>query len=313
MNYDYFISKSLADGRPNRRFYKVLYTAALRFGVVLPIEKNGVKIDFNGQETNEIQAHNGNRALKGVLTLNGQSFTDVVVIDSPGLAGKRASIKTFWPLTQHPDAHESYTDPLVDTAMDGTPYDITIVAESMHEKFRMNAGVSPATLMKILYEQEANELRQGAQRIGVLLDEAYIREKESLELAQSALSKLSVESDRADYEKSEKEKAQKESEEKNVEIERLQKLAYLKPDSGILVTPSNVAVLEKVTEAPRGKNGQMAILLHLSDGTVRANNWVNGYQSRLALARKLLGHKVRTEAWKNFPWEQWYQNIYRVD
>lgn len=155
MNHDYFISQTLADGRPNRRFFKVLYTAALRFGVVLPIDRNGVKVDFTGELTDEIQEHNGNRALKGMLTLNGQQFSDVIVIDNPGQAGKRASVRTFWPLSQHPDAHESYTDPLVGTAMDGTPYDVAIVATVMHERFRDNAGVSPATLMKVLYEQEA--------------------------------------------------------------------------------------------------------------------------------------------------------------
>jgi hypothetical protein len=313
MNHDYFITKTLADGRPNRRFYKVLYTAALRFGVVLTLNSGGVRIEFTGQESNDVEAHTNNRALEGTLTLNGLRFPDVIVIDNPGQPGRRPSIRTFWPISQHADAHESYTDPLVDTAMDGTPYDINIVASSMHERFKENAGVSPATLMKVLYETEAEMLRAGAQRIGQLLEDAHHREKEAVDLAETALSKLSAESERANLEKSLKEKALRASEEKDAEIERLQKLAHLNPDRGTLVTPSNIAILESVSEEVRGRNGQMAILLHMSDGTVRANNWANGYQSRLALAQKLVGHKVRTEAWKNFPWEQWYQNIYRAD
>ena len=313
MKHDYFISKTLADGRPNRRFFKVLYTAALRFGVVLPVERNGVKVEFFGAPTNEVQAHSGNRALKGILSLNAHQFLDVIVIDTPGQAEKRPSIRTFWPVSQHPDAHESYTDPLVDTAVDGTPFDINIVATTMHERFRDNAGVSPATLMKILYEKEANELRLGAHRIGILLDEAHARETEALELAESTMVKLADESERADFEQSEKEKALRQSQEKDIEIQRLQQLAYLTPEKGTLVTPSNVAVLNQVTEGTRGRSGQRAILLHMDDGTVRANNWANGYQHRLALAQKLVGHKVRTEVWKSFPWQEWYQNIYKVE
>lgn len=313
MIHDYFIRKNLRDGSPNRRYYKVLYTAALRFGVVLPFDREGISVEFNGQETSDVEAHKNNRALKGTLTLAGKKFHDVVVIDQPGLPGRHPSIRTFWPVSQHPDAHESYTDPLVDTAIDGTPYDITTVATVMHERFKANAGVSPATLMKVLYELETELLRNGAERIGQLLEEANLREKEAVDLAEETIQMLRLESEQLAYEKMERQKAQKESMQKDTEIVRLQKLVYLKPPPGTTVTKSNRAILEKVSEGTRGRYGQKAILLHMSDGTIRANNWSDGYQSRLILAQKLVGHNVSTEVWKNFPWQDWYQNIYPVD
>jgi hypothetical protein len=185
MHYKYFIRKFHRDESPNRRYFKVLYTAALRFGVVLPSDERGVAVEFDGEETSDVDAHINNRALKGTLILDGHRFSEVIVIDQFNQQDGKASIRTFWPVSQHPDAHESYTDPLVDTAIDGTPYDVHTVATVMHPKFQENAGVSPATLMKIIYEQDNELLRDAAIRIGTLLDEAHQREKEALSIAES--------------------------------------------------------------------------------------------------------------------------------
>jgi hypothetical protein len=185
MHYKYFIRRSLRDGTPNRRYFKVLYTAALRFGVVLPDDGRGVEVEFSGDETNEVETHNSNRALRGTLVLDGQRFDDVIVIDKLSQNDGGAAIRTFWPVSQHPDAHESYTDPLVDTAVDGTPYDVHIVASVMHSKFKENAGVSPATLMKLIYERENGEIKNAAIRIGELLDASHEREKEALSIVEA--------------------------------------------------------------------------------------------------------------------------------
>ena len=169
----------------NRRFHKVMYTAALRLGVIPKIWNGYIEIEFDGFVTDEVRAHEANEALKGTLFINDQSFDDVILIHHPNATG-RSSLVTFWPVSQHEDAKNSYTDPLVDTAMDGTPYDIELVATVMHDKFKENAGVSPATLMKILYEQENQVLRAGALRIGELLEESLQREKETISIAESA-------------------------------------------------------------------------------------------------------------------------------
>lgn len=219
MNYSYFVHKNFLDGTLNRRFYKIYYTAALRFGVVLPIIRDGIEVSFYGQETSSVEAHGTNRSLIGSLTLAGQVFQNVILIDKPNPSGKKPAIKTFWPESQHPDAHESYTDPLVDTAMDGTPYDINLVATKMHEKFRENAGVSPATLMKLLYEQENSSLRDSALKIGALLEESNIREREALDLAERKIQEAKILSE--DKNRLEKKNLFLEEEVKRLESERV--------------------------------------------------------------------------------------------
>lgn len=192
MFYKYFIRKFLRDKSPNRRYFKILYTAALRFGVVLPEDECGVEVEFDGEETKDVEAHKNNRALKGTLSLDGHRFENVILIDQFNKQDGKSSLRTFWPISQHPDAHESYTDPLVDTAMDGTPYDIHTVATLMYPKFKENSGVSPATLMKIIYENDNEIIRGAANRIGLLLDEAHLREKEALLIAESYREKVEV-------------------------------------------------------------------------------------------------------------------------
>ena len=58
------------------------------------------------------------------------------------------------------------------------PFDIEIVASRIHDAFEANAGASPATLMKILYDEETEALGQGGQRLAALLDESMQRERE---------------------------------------------------------------------------------------------------------------------------------------
>ena len=300
----------------NRRFHKVMYTAALRLGVIPKIWNGYIEIEFDGFVTDEVRAHEANEALKGTLFINDQSFDDVILIHHPNATG-RSSLVTFWPVSQHEDAKNSYTDPLVDTVMDGTPYDIELVATVMHEKFQENAGVSPATLMKILYEKENQKLRDGAMRIGELLEESMLREKEALSRAESANAKANAESDRADFEKKEKEKALADSRLKDKEIARLQRQSTIVPTRGEIVTPSNVATIDDVTVEVRGSRNQRAIILHMSDRTQRANNWDRDFETRLKLALALKGRMVRTDVWNlpgtdTYKWEKWFKNIYPV-
>lgn len=287
-----------ANGLPSRRFHKVRYTAALRLGVV-PEAKNGrLEVRFSGDVTSAVAPHPGRTALEGTLQIGGRHFPDVVVIAERKADG-RYNLVTFWPVSQDPDAHQSYTDPLVDTAMDGTPFDVEVVATTMHAAFLENAGASPATLMKKIYETENSRLKDAADRYGRLLEESLEREREvHAELTQ---------------ERSVRQRAEADAAESKAELERLRRESLCVAPPGTLVRPSSVASLERVEEGRRGREDQRAILLHMSDGTVRANNWPNGYQARLSYAQRLEGRRVRTDVWGSYPWQEWFQNIYPVE
>ncbi len=114
----------------------------------------------------------------------------------------------------------------------------------------------------------------------------------------------------------EKDQALEEIRKKDQEIARLQRQSLMVPDRSVVVTPSNVATIVDVTESVQGRNNQRAIILHMSDGTSRANNWERDYDSRLKLALALKGRQVRTDVWNrpdtNYKWKNWFKNIYVV-
>lgn len=205
MEFSFRIHANRVDGSVNRRFHKVRYTAALRLGEVLPAERGFVELSFEGQPSVEVDVHGENKAYDGRLILNGRIFEDVVAIVRPRDA-RKFDLVTFWPRSQHPDAHQSYTDPLVDTAVDGTPFDIKVVASRMYEAFKANAGASPATLMKVLYDEETGLLRESAHRLADLLDESLHRERETtfaLDTAHAKLAEATAEAERAKSERTE--------------------------------------------------------------------------------------------------------------
>lgn len=298
MNLAFSIWELSASGLPNRRFHKVRYTAALRLGVVPEATRGRLDIRFSGDVTPDVEAHTGRTALRGTLQIGSRDFAEVVVIVERKADG-RYNLVTFWPVSQHPDAHQSYTDPLVDTAMDGTPFDVGVVATTMHAAFLENAGASPATLMKKIYETENSLLKDAADRYGRLLEESLERERD-------VHAELTLE-------RSVRKRVEAEAAESKAEIERLRQESVRVPRAGTAVRPSNVATLERVTEGQRGRENQPAILLHMSDGTVRANNWPNGYQARLKYAQKLEGRRVSTDVWDDYRWQDWFQNIYPVE
>lgn len=291
MKLSFSVWERRADGHKNKRYFKIQYTAALRLGVVLEARKGRLEVEFEGEAAQDVQAHDGKMALKGVLRIEGQDFPEVVLIARHRTDGKY-DLVTFWPVSQHPDAHQSYTDPLVDTAMDDTPFDVRVVASRMHAAFVENAGVSPATLMKKIYEAESSVLKAAAEQIGVQLEQVQA------ELTQ---------------ERSERQKAEADAANSRAELERLRLEAMRVARSSENVRASNVATLERVAEGPRGSNNQRAILLFMSDGTIRANNWPKGYEARLKYARRLIGQRVKTDVWGDYRWQEWFQNIYPVE
>lgn len=307
--------KNHRDGSANRRFYKIYYTAALRFGVVLPVTKNGIEVSFYGVETNDVEAHENNRALKGQLTLSGKVFDHVILIDRVGFEGGKPKIKTFWPVSQHPDAHESYTDPLVDTAMDGVPYDINLVATKMHEKFQENAGVSPATLMKLLYEKENLVLKEAALKIGALLEESNLRERQALDLAELKIKEAKVLAD--DRDRLRKKNSFLEDELRRLEIEKAESEkknnSFFVADSDILIgVNENVTYNGSLCTELVFKNSKpryMKIVTFDKDGSITA-------KAKLLAATK---KRVRVTCWDPidkplfFTNQGYFRNIYYVD
>lgn len=299
------------DGGINRRYHKFRYTAALRLGVIPEVVGGVTEFFFEGQQHVDVDAHNENESFLGSLRVNGEIFRDIVFIAKMKATGRYDFI-TFWPTVQHPDAHKSYTDPLVDTAMDGTPFDIEVVADKMHKHFSENAGVSPATLMKLIYEDANESIRVAAEKLGKLLDEA-------LEISKQESERANREKDRADKLaidaegfKQDAELQRKRSTELEKENEKLRKAAYIAPPLNEKLVISEKIKLIRAFEGAQGKFNQRAVLLEMSDGTTRSNNWPRGLDDRLAYAKSLEGKCVTTDVWGGYDGKKWFKNIYQA-
>lgn len=266
------------DFSPNRRYHKFAYTCALRLGYI-PTPKNGyVSFEFSGSPSSTVQGHGDNQAFEGTLFIDQERFEDIILIARPRDDSDNFLFTTFWPRSQHPDAHRSYTDPLVDTAMDGNPFDIEQVAKIMHPQFLENPGVSPATLMMKIYE-EMLRISKEERLKAVAAKEAADEEKWNRISEQTQIGQIGVEVER--------------------EIPTDQVPTFTRPQK-----------LEKVYEGVRGKNDQRAIILRMGDGSERANNWPNNFDKRLTYAKSLEGRFITTSVWGGFDGNKWFQNIY---
>lgn len=187
-----------ADRTPSRRFYKLLYTAALRLGVIPETKSDKLKIQFEGVLSKDVQVHKQNReswdgtifffdSLAGGKKVN---FSNVTVIVERTCRGGHHII-TFWPKTQNPDARDSYTDPLVDIAMtDEVPeFFLEYVAKVMHKEFIVNPGMSPAVAVQELNQELLQSIQQSAnQEIAswkATVERALNAQQEALAIADS--------------------------------------------------------------------------------------------------------------------------------
>ncbi len=155
-------------GALNRRYFKLLYTAALRLGVEVDQSENCIDFEFSGDLNEKIAPHRSNRlGWTGRLSLrpDGQDHSQLnfdnvnVVIEQR--EGIRPRLITFWPSLQHPDAHDSYTDPLVDIAMSPMVPDhfLEYVAREMHQEFIHDPGMSPAVHIQGLNQELLERVR----------------------------------------------------------------------------------------------------------------------------------------------------------
>jgi hypothetical protein len=279
------------DNTINRRFHKFCYTAALRLGVVPNVANRMVQFEFDGEESDVAQPHkSSDKVFRGKLIIEDIIYDEIVLIAQPHMDPYRFShFVTCWPISQHPDAHKSYTDPLVDTAMDGIPFDINKVASEMHDRFRENAGVSPATLMNLIYQDESEELRSEAKGLAKSLEEALLTS--------------SLESARADREKDRAEQLEAEN-------SALRNAAHIEKPAGEISVTTQKLRLVRAYEGSQGKFNQKAVILEFSDGTTRANNWQGGISQRLEYAKSLEGQFITTDVWGGYNGTKWFKNIY---
>lgn len=167
-NYRFRIWRKGQSGELNRRYFKLLYTAALRLGVEIDQSENYIDIEFSGDPNEQIAPHRSYRqGWTGRLFLRPDghdhvqaNFEDVnVVIEQR--EGIRPRLITFWPSLQHPDAHDSYTDPLVDIAMSQMVPDhfLEYVAREMHQEFVRDPGMSPAVHIQGLNQELLERVR----------------------------------------------------------------------------------------------------------------------------------------------------------
>ena len=268
----------LRDLSPNYRYHKFAYTCALRLGYIPTPKNRYVSFEFSGSPSSTVQGHGNNQAFEGTLSIEQERFENIILIAKPKNNSDGYLFTTFWPRSQHPDAHKSYTDPLVDTAMDGNPFDIEQVAKIMHPQFLKNPGVSPATLMMEIYE-EMLKISKEERLKAIAAKEAAEEEKWGRISEQAQMGRIGVEVER--------------------ENPKDQAPSFMLPQK-----------LESVYEGVRGKNDQPAIILRMEDGSERANNWPNNFDKRLTYAKSLVGRFITTSVWGGFDGNKWFQNIY---
>jgi len=198
MNRHEFIVRRLRnDGTPSRRFHKLLYTAALRLGVVPQTTGEKLKIELIGApNNNSVQTHKQNREVwDGTLTFfdsqasnSRVDFSNITAILERTDRGSYHLI-TFWPKLQNPDARDSYTDPLVDIAMSAEVPDLFLeyVANVMHKEFVENPGMSPAVAVQELNQELLKSIQLSASeeiaRWKVTVERALVAHEEALAIA----------------------------------------------------------------------------------------------------------------------------------
>jgi hypothetical protein len=284
--------------KPRRAYWKFVYTAALRMGIEVDTSKSELMIQADVEEFNEIIGHSGKEVFKGRLRVQGEWRDDIVVILKPRQRAEgEYHLVTFYPYSQNPDAKHSYTGSLVATALQGKPFDVHLVATRMHSWFVENPSVDPACLMSLWYEEMRAQVAKANEAQSKQLNDALKTEFENLEL-EAALTDAQEQA--ADWQK---------------KYEDLQALVQMKPSPEDRVSESNQAVLVDVSCSNDGR-GRRVINLHMSDGTVRKNNWQNQFDERLELAQQLKGRVIFTDVWNkantSFKYQDWFKNIYLV-
>ena len=280
-----------------RRYWKILYTAALRFGVAIPVGKYvDVKFVGNYHDNNYSQSHlhhHDNEILFGKIILEGKAFDNTVVVQRTTY--ERPALITFWPESQLPEAKNSTTDPLVDIAMGSKPISTVYVVENMHSEFLKNPGISPSVLLnnaRLKAELEQDQI--------LFIAESYKMERDNQLLINEELSIAAEEYKRqlfAADERNKKLKAELDLAAKNILISGP---ANKNIQTAKLLSDVKMRVLE----------GKKTIILKFDDNSERKNNWSSDFSDRLKLCSSFIGKFVQTDSWGGFDPNLWFQNIW---
>ena len=280
-----------------RRYWKILYTAALRFGVAIPVDRYvDVKFVGNYHDKNYPQSHlhhPDNEILIGKITLDGKTFDNTVVVQRTTY--ERPALITFWPESQLPEAKKSTTDPLVDIAMGSKPISTLYVVENMHSEFLKNPGISPSVLLnnaRLKAELEQDQI--------LFIAESYKTERDNQLLINEELSMAAEEYKRqlfAADERNKKLKAELDLAAKNIVITGP---ANKNIQTAKLLSDVKMRVLE----------GKKTIILKFDDNSERKNNWSADFSDRLKLCSSFIGKFVQTDSWGGFDPNLWFQNIW---
>jgi flagellar biosynthesis chaperone FliJ len=333
-----FYSKSHNGEKPQRRFYKLIYTAALRLGKEISLNSYKIDFDFNGEVWPEVQGHNGAKAYKGQLAIDGEEFNNIIVILKEHHYSKHHII-TFWPDTQHPDAKHSYTDILVDVALSGRPYPPAEVVDKMHPIFIDNPGVNPGALLMMIYDEEKEffesqihgdyhtkikEMSQDLDSVYQQLNETTIELNETKAELDKTIAKGIENAEKLIKQDEDLADANKTIAEQSEKIRKLEKGAHRPEENWAVVTrsgePAVILEVKVVEETNRRQEKVNAIHLIMSDGSIRKNNWKNGFEDRVAFANELKEQAIPvvTDVWNSpnsptyYKPERWFQNIHIV-
>lgn len=289
MHETYSIDKTDRKGNPTRRYWKLVYNAALRLGVALPLD-TVITLEFVGEEypntdLDKAKHDEKNERFLGTLTLNNRKFPDIIFVHTTRY--KRPKFITFYPKLEDESASEGTVEPLVTIALKDDPIPPSEVVKEMHPEFVKNPAINPIILinrLKNIAEKKVNELRGIA--------EQWAKEKKAFE---DKIKRLEEEVTRL---KAEKAKA---------------------AAGGNKVVENEAKILRSVDTDVLIANSPNTVLI-FEDGsqkTMKVSTWDKNL-SVTKKAKSLIGKKVITTCWDpiNEPgkWSNrnYFRNIYEV-
>ena len=304
MQNSYLIHKTDLQGRPSRRYWKLIYTAALRLGEIIR-EDDIVRISFTGENflydsADKIKHDPNNERFLGTLFLNNKSFQNIVFIHTKKFKNPRWV--TFWPKSEDERAAESTVEPLIKLALEGEAISATEVVKEMHPEYIKNPGIDPTVLLaraKNVAERDATSLIKWAE---TWKDEAKANRERAKAL--------------------EEENTFLEDENKRLieEIDRLRGEIEAATNKGDVVIENEPKKLISVEENVL-IFGSANTVLNFEDGTKKYIK-TSTFDSDFSITKKaktLIGRMVTTTCWdpKNEPgkWSKlgYFRNIYEVD
>jgi hypothetical protein len=192
------------------RFFKTIYTAALRFGVAIDghDRQEPLSIYFKGYDAQDIASEaKGRRAvhkesykpMRGIINISGKEFPDTILVENR--TNRNPYLVTFWPETLGVEAELNETEPLVRCAQDGEPIPIKTVIDKMHPVFLDNPSMSPATLMAKIYNKTVvGEHFEKLQSAMQELEKELLNTKDELKMTRLHAEKLTDDNKRKDGE-----------------------------------------------------------------------------------------------------------------